>query len=86
MKPKEYIKRVEKENPVEEPWEPHDDFKHKKGKMSNKTHCSKTDPDARLARKGEGGAKLAHGVNYLMDNKHQIIIGVKGERPGGCVN
>ena len=86
MKPKEYIKRVEKENPVEEPWEPHDDFKHKKGKMSNKTHRSKTDPDARLARKGEGGAKLAHGVNYLMDNKHQIIIGVKGERPGGCVN
>jgi len=29
MKPKEYIKRVEKENPVEEPWEPDDDFKHK---------------------------------------------------------
>ena len=28
MKPKEYIKRVEKENPVEKPWEPHDDFKH----------------------------------------------------------
>ncbi len=41
--------------------------------MSNKTHRSKTDPDAKLARKGEGGAKLAHGVNYLMDNKHQII-------------
>ena len=81
MKPKEYIKRVEKENPVEEPWEPDDDFKHKKEKMSNKTHRSKTDPDARLARKGEGGAKLAHGVNYLMDNKHQIIIGVKAERP-----
>ena len=54
---------------------------HKKGKMSNKTHRSKTDPDAKLARKGEGGAKLAHGVNYLMDNKHQIIIGVKAERP-----
>ena len=49
--------------------------------MSNKTHRSKTDPDARLARKGEGGAKLAHGVNYLMDNQHQIIIGVKAERP-----
>ena len=29
MKPKEYIKRVEKENPVEKPWEPDDDFKHK---------------------------------------------------------
>ncbi|MDL1970675.1 MAG: hypothetical protein LWW94_06825 [Candidatus Desulfofervidaceae bacterium] len=27
MKPKEYIKRVEKENPVEEPWEPDDDYK-----------------------------------------------------------
>jgi len=28
MQPKEYIKRVEKENPVEEPWEPHDDSTH----------------------------------------------------------
>ncbi len=81
MKPKDYIKKVEQENPVEEPWEPDDDFKRKGEKISNKTHRSKTDPDARLARKGKGGAKLAHGVNYLMDNKHQIIIGVKAERP-----
>jgi len=25
---------------------------------------------------------LAYGVNYLMDNKHQIIIGVKAKKPG----
>ena len=81
MKPKEYIKRVEQENPVEEPWEPDDDFKHKGERISNKTHRSKTDPDARLAKKGKGGAILAYEVNYLMDNKHQIIIGVKPEKP-----
>jgi hypothetical protein len=81
MRPKEYIEKVEQENPVEEPWETDDDFKHKGERISNNTHRSETDPDARLARKGKGGAILAHGVNYLMDNKHQIIIGVKAERP-----
>jgi len=44
MKPKDYIKKVEQENPVEEPWEPDDDFKRKGEKISNKTHRSKTDP------------------------------------------
>jgi len=43
MKPGEYIKKVEQENPVKESWEPDDDFKHKGKKMSNKTHRSKTD-------------------------------------------
>jgi len=81
MKPREYIKKVEQENPVEGSWEPDDDFKHKGKKISNKTHRSKTDPDARIARKGRGGAILAYGVNYLMDNRHRIIIGVKAERP-----
>jgi len=83
MEPKEYIKKVEEENPVDEPWEVDDDYKNRGKKISNNTHRSKTDPDARLAKKGKGKiAMLAYGVNYLMDNKHQIIIGVKAKRPG----
>lgn len=81
MKPKEYIKRIEEENPVEEPWEPDDDYKHRGKRISNKSHRSKTDPDARLVCRSKKNAKLAYSANYLMDNKHQIIIGVKAERP-----
>ena len=48
----EYIEKLERENPVEEgPWEPGDDYPHRGQKISNGTHRSKTDPDARLARK-----------------------------------
>jgi len=81
MDSKEYIKRVEEENLVDEPWEPDDEFKHRGERISNKTHRSKTDPDAKLARKGKSGAVLAYGVNYLMDNKNRIIVGVKAEKP-----
>ncbi len=51
-------------------------------KITNKTHRSKTDPDARLARKSHTETKLSHLDNYLMDNKHRIIVGVKADIPG----
>src|SRR4030042_5724021 len=52
MKPKEYIEKLQIENQVEEkPWEPGDDYPHRGQKISNDTHRSKTDPDARGARK-----------------------------------
>ena len=57
MKPKDYIKKVEQENPVEEPWEPDDDFKRKGEKISNKTHRSKTDPqESQGYTKGAGNS------------------------------
>ena len=44
-------------------------------KRSNQTHASRTDPDARLARKGRGKeAKLCYQANVLMDNRHGIIV------------
>jgi len=49
------MRKIEDENPVEEPWEPDDDYKHRGKRISNKTHRSQTDPDARLARKSEKG-------------------------------
>ncbi len=42
---------------------------------SNQTHESKTDPDARLARKSGGHeAKLAYCGNVLMENRHGLVV------------
>jgi transposase len=44
-------------------------------KRSNETHESKTDPDARLARKGKGKeAKLSYNGNLLVENRHGLIV------------
>jgi transposase len=44
-------------------------------KRSNETHASRTDPDARLARKGQGReAKLSYQANALMDNRHGLVV------------
>ncbi len=51
-------------------------------KIGNKTHRSKTDPDARLARKSHTQTTLSHLDNYLMDNKNRIILGVCANIPG----
>jgi transposase len=83
MKPKEYIEKLEKENPVEDkPWEPGDDYPHRGQKISNDTHRSKTDPDARLSRKSfRATTDLYHAATYVMDNKSRIIIGSDVGKP-----
>ena len=44
-------------------------------KRSNQTHESKTDPDARLARKGAGKeAKLSYSGNLLVENRNGLIV------------
>ncbi len=44
-------------------------------KRSNKTHASKTDPDARLTRKGDGlTSKLSFCGNVLMENRNGLIV------------
>ena len=44
-------------------------------KRSNQTHESKTDPDARLARKGDGKeAKLSYNGNLLVENRNGLIV------------
>ena len=47
-----------------------------KGKArKNDTHESKTDPDAKLWRKGKGKeAKLCYGANALMENRNGLIV------------
>ena len=44
-------------------------------KRSNETHESKTDPDAKLARKGPGKeAKLSYSGNLLVENRNGLIV------------
>lgn len=43
-------------------------------KRSNKTHESKTDPDARLMSKGKEGAKLVHHGHVLTENRHGLVV------------
>jgi hypothetical protein len=50
--------------------------------VGNSTHRSKTDSDARLARKSlSAPATLCHSVTYVMDNKSSIILGADIGRP-----
>jgi len=44
-------------------------------KRSNQTHESKTDPDAKLARKAKGKeAKLSYSGNLLVENRNGLIV------------
>src|SRR2546426_902551 len=44
-------------------------------KRSNETHESKTDPDAKLARKSDGKeAKLSYSGNLLVENRNGLIV------------
>jgi transposase len=83
MKPTEYIEKLEEENPVQErPWEPGEDYPHRGKKISNDTHRSKTDPDARLSRKSfRATTDLYHAATYVMDNKSRIIVGADAGKP-----
>lgn len=47
-------------------------------KRSNKTHESKSDPEARLMRKGPGReAKLCHSMHALMENRHGLVMEIE---------
>lgn len=51
---------------------------------SNETHGSKTDPDARLARKSDGQSSiLAYTGHVLMENRNGLVAGVCLTRAGG---
>lgn len=96
--PKLYRKRVARENPVakeKSPPEPpaagppmaggrNPDVSFRGQKRSNATHRSTTDPDARLARRGDGReAQLSYQVHYTMDNKSRIALDVETTRASG---
>ena len=62
-----------KSTPPDDPGNPTVDFHGEK--RSNQTHESTTDPDALLARKGNGKeAKLSYNGNLLIENRNGLII------------
>jgi transposase len=59
--------------PPDDPGNPTVDFHGEK--RSNATHESKTDPDAKLARKGKGKeARLSYSAHALMENRNGLVV------------
>ncbi len=70
---KSFQRKDGKSNPPDDPGNPTIDFHGEK--RSNQTHESTTDPDALLARKGNGKeAKLSYNGNLLIENRNGLII------------
>lgn len=70
---KSFQSKEEKKTPPDDPGNPTVDFHGEK--RSNATHESTTDPDARLARKGNGKeAKLSYTGNLLTENRNGLIV------------
>ncbi len=66
-------KEEKSDTPPDDPGNPTVDFHGQK--RSNETHESKTDPDAKLARKGPGKeAKLSYSGNLLVENRNGLIV------------
>jgi len=70
---KSFQQKDGKNPPPDDPGNPTIDFHGEK--RSNQTHESTTDPDALLARKGNGKeAKLSYNGNLLVENRNGLII------------
>jgi transposase len=67
--------RPKDEGPGDGPQGRNPEVDFRKQKRSNETHESKTDPDARLARKASGQeARLSYQGNVLMENRHGLVV------------
>ena len=65
--------RGEREPPPDDPGNPTVDFRGEQ--RTNATHQSRTDPEARLARKGHGReAKLCYAGHALLDHRHGLVV------------
>jgi len=70
---KSFQRKDEKQDPPDDPGNPSIDFHGEK--RSNETHQSTTDPDAMLARKGNGKeAKLSYNANLLTENRNGLVV------------
>lgn len=80
LRPEEHLAKVEEENAIKEE-DKDSDSKPPKEKISNKTHKSRTDPEARLFSKRFQRTKLAYSNNVLMDNRNRVILDVEVTEP-----
>ena len=78
--PKEYLQLIAREDSG--PDKPPPKEKEEKKKISNDTHHSRTDPDARLGKKPGSPYGLYHEVNYVMDNANGVILDAQAGPPG----
>lgn len=83
MNSREYMEKVKEDNPVEgKAWEPGDNYPHRGQKISNKSHRSKTDPDARLGKKSyKAPTELYYSATYVADSKSRIVVGTDVGEP-----
>ena len=69
-------KGVDDKTPPDDPGNPTVNFHGEK--RSHDTHESRTDTDARLARKGHGKeAKLSYSAHALMENRNGLLVGLQ---------
>lgn len=80
----DYLEQLRLKEAVPQSDDTHPDDKNFRGtKLSNETHRSTTDPDARLYRKSKGqGASLSYIGNNLVDTKSGVILATKVVQPG----
>jgi len=72
----------EGQDPPDDPGNPTVDFHGEK--RSNETHESKTDPEAKLARKGNGKeAKLCYSGHALMENRNGLVVDIQIDEANG---
>jgi transposase len=70
---KTFQPKDKKQPPPDDPGNPTVNFRSEK--RSNETHASKTDPEALLAKKGEGKeSKLSYTGNLLVENRNGLIV------------
>jgi hypothetical protein len=70
---KSFQRKDQEQDPPDDPGNPSVDFHGEK--RSNETHQSTTDPDAMLARKGNGKeAKLSYNANLLTENRNGLVV------------
>lgn len=80
LRPEDYKKRIRSldQTPEEDLGNPTVTFRGER--RSNQTHVSTTDPDAKLANKGNGtAAMVGYTVNGLMENRHRLLLGINVE-------
>ena len=70
---KSFQRKDQEQDPPDDPGNPNVDFHGEK--RSNETHQSTADPDAMLARKGNGKeAKLSYNANLLTENRNGLVV------------
>jgi transposase len=81
LKPEEYKQRIRSLDQAQDHQDPGNPTVTFRGeRRSNQTHVSTTDPDAKLANKGNGtAAMVGDTVNGLMENRHRLLLGINVE-------